>query len=177
MDENITKVAHNANFERVCMSRYLGMPTGTYLSPNGWHCTMVWAATLGLPLSLKGVGSILGLEKQKLEQGKELIRYFCQPCQPKAANGYRTRNRPEHARDKWELFKQYNKRDVETEMEIQQKLMRFPVPGSVWQQYHLDQKINDRGIRIDPVLVRNAIDMDERSHYELSIRMQDLTRL
>lgn len=176
-DNNVIKVAHNANFERVCLSRYLGLPTGKYLDPSSWRCTMVWAATLGLPLSLKGVGTILGLEKQKLEEGKDLIKYFCMPCKPTSSNGYRNRNLPEHAIDKWETFKAYNLRDVETEMEIAEKLSRFPVPEDVWHQYHIDQEINDRGIMVDMQLVKNAIDMDSKSHIELAERMRKLTSL
>ena len=127
-DEKIIKHSFNASFERICLSRYLGLPTGTYLSPEGWHCDMVWAATLGLPQSLEGVGAVLGLEKQKLTEGKDLIRYFCKPCTPTQSNGGRTRNLPHHAPDKWILFKSYNLRDVETEMEIQKRLSKFPVP-------------------------------------------------
>lgn len=176
-DDEIIKVAHNANFERVCLSHYLGMPTGQYLNAASWHCTMVWAATLGLPLSLMGVGMVLGLEKQKLEEGKDLIRYFCQPCTPTQSNEHRTRNLPEHALDRWERFKAYNLRDVETEMEIAERLSRFPVPDAVWEQYCIDQEINDRGIKVDRTLVQKAIDMDSRSHNELSIQMQNLTAL
>lgn len=145
-DKTVTKWAFNASFERVCISRYLGLPTGTYLNPESWRCSMIWAATMGLPLSLEGVGAVLGLEKQKLTEGKDLIRYFCQPCAPTKSNGQRTRNYPYHASDKWALFKSYNKRDVETEMAIQDKLRKFPVPDSVWDEYHLDQEINDRGV-------------------------------
>ena len=133
-DDSVIKWAFNAAFERVCLSRYLGYPTGEYLDPESWHCSMVWAATMGLPLSLEGVGAVLGLEKQKLTEGKELIKYFCQPCLPTKANGQRTRNRPFHAPDKWELFKRYNARDVEAEMGIQQKLSKFPVPTQVWEE-------------------------------------------
>lgn len=176
-DDSVIKVAHNANFERVCLSHFLGMPTGQYLDPVSWHCTMVWSATLGLPLSLKGVGTVLGLDKQKLDEGKELIRYFCVPCTPTITNGHRHRNLPQHAYDKWETFKAYNLRDVETEMEIAETLSRFPVPDDVWDQYHIDQEINDRGIKVDMTLVKNAISMDNRSHNELSIQMQNLTAL
>ena len=176
-DDSVIKVAHNANFERVCLSHFLGMPTGQYLDPGSWHCTMVWAATLGLPLSLKGVGTVLGLEKQKLDEGKDLIRYFCVPCTPTITNGHRRRNLPQHAYDKWETFKAYNLRDVETEMEIAEKLSRFPVPDEVWDQYHIDQEINDRGIKVDMTFVKSAISMDSRSHNELSIKMQNLTAL
>lgn len=172
-DESVTKWAFNAMFERVCLSNYLG----EWLEPEGWHCTMVWSATLGLPLSLEGVGAALGLEKQKLTEGKDLIRYFCVPCKPTKTNGGRTRNRPEHDREKWERFKAYNLRDVEAEMQIQQKLSRFPAPDSIWEEYHLDQEINDRGIGVDMELVRQAIAMDERSKAKLSSAIQELTNL
>ncbi len=176
-DESVTKWAFNAAFERVCLSRYLGYPTGEYLDPESWHCSMVWAATMGLPLSLEGVGAVLGLEKQKLTEGKELIKYFCQPCLPTKANGQRTRNRPFHAPDKWELFKRYNARDVEAEMGIQQKLSKFPVPPQVWEEYDIDQEINDRGVRIDMELVEQAIEMDARSRQELTDAMKRMTAL
>ena len=172
-DESVTKWAFNAMFERVCLSNYLG----EWLEPEGWHCTMVWSATLGLPLSLEGVGAALGLEKQKLTEGKDLIRYFCVPCKPTKTNGGRTRNLPEHDREKWERFKAYNLRDVETEMQIQQRLSKFPVPDSIWEEYHLDQEINDRGIGVDMELVRQASAMDERSKSELSSAMQEMTSL
>ena len=176
-DESVTKWAFNAAFERVCLSRYLGYPTGEYLDPESWHCSMVWAATMGLPLSLEGVGAVLGLEKQKLTEGKELIKYFCQPCLPTKANGQRTRNRPFHAPDKWELFKRYNARYVEAEMGIQQKLSKFPVPPQVWEEYDIDQEINDRGVRIDMELVEQAIEMDARSRQELTDAMKRMTAL
>ena len=176
-DDSVIKWAFNAAFERVCLSRYLGYPTGEYLDPESWHCSMVWAATMGLPLSLEGVGAVLGLEKQKLTEGKELIKYFCQPCLPTKANGQRTRNRPFHAPDKWELFKRYNARDVEAEMGIQQKLSKFPVPPQVWEEYDIDQAINDRGVRIDMELVEQAIQMDARSRQELTDAMKRMTAL
>ena len=176
-DDSVIKWAFNAAFERVCLSRYLGYPTGEYLDQESWHCSMVWAATMGLPLSLEGVGAVLGLEKQKLTEGKELIKYFCQPCLPTKANGQRTRNRPFHAPDKWELFKRYNARDVEAEMGIQQKLSKFPVPPQVWEEYDIDQEINDRGVRIDMELVEQAIDMDARSRQELTDAMKHMTAL
>ena len=176
-DDSVIKWAFNAAFERVCLSRYLGYPTGEYLDPESWHCSMVWAATMGLPLSLEGVGAVLGLEKQKLTEGKELIKYFCQPCLPTKANGQRTRNRPFHAPDKWELFKRYNARDVEAEMGIQQKLSKFPVPPPVWEEYDIDQEINDRGVRIDMELVEQAIQMDARSRQELTDAMKRMTAL
>lgn len=148
-DESITKWAFNASFERICLSRFLGYPTGEYLNPSSWKCSMVWSATMGLPLSLEGVGAVLGLEKQKLTEGKDLIKYFCQPCQPTKTNGQRTRNLPAHATDKWLAFKKYNIRDVETEMAIQTRLSKFPVSEVVWDEYHLDQEINDRGVALD----------------------------
>lgn len=176
-DENVLKWAFNANFERICLSRFLGYPTGNYLDPESWRCSMVWAATMGLPLSLEGVGSVLGLEKQKLTEGKELIKYFCQPCSPTKTNGQRTRNLPAHAPDKWDAFKKYNIRDVETEMSIQTRLAKFPVLDSVWDEYHHDQEINDRGVALDMELVRQAIQMDGRSRSELTQAMKDLTEL
>lgn len=176
-DDSVIKWAFNAAFERICLSRYLGYPTGEYLDPESWHCSMVWAATMGLPLSLEGVGAVLGLEKQKLTEGKELIKYFCQPCLPTKANGQRTRNRPFHAPDKWELFKRYNARDVEAEMGIQQKLSKFPVLPQVWEEYDIGQEINDRGVRIDMELVEQAIQMDARSRQELTDAMKRMTAL
>ena len=176
-NENVIKWAFNATFERVCLSRFLGYPSGDYLSPESWRCSMIWAATMGLPLSLEGVGAVLGLEKQKLTEGKDLIKYFCQPCTPTKSNGGRTRNKPFHAPDKWEAFKKYNIRDVETEMGIQQKLRKFPVPESVWEEYHIDQEINDRGVRLDMELVHQAIEIDARSRSELTTAMVDMTSL
>ena len=176
-DDKVTKWAFNANFERICLSRFLGYPTGGYLEPDSWKCSMVWAAYMGLPLSLEGVGAVLGLEKQKLTEGKDLIKYFCQPCAPTKSNGQRTRNLPEHAADKWLAFKRYNIRDVETEMSIQARLSKYPVPDSVWKEYHLDQEINDRGVGLDMELVRQAIQMDGRSRSELTQAMKELTEL
>lgn len=147
-DDSVIKYAFNASFERICISRFLGYPTGDYLDPSSWRCSMIWSAYLGLPLSLKGVGAVLGLDKQKMDEGKDLIKYFCQPCAPTKSNGGRTRNLPSDAPNKWTAFKDYNKRDVEVEMEIQQKLAKFPVPDSVWDEYHLSEEINDRGIRV-----------------------------
>ena len=176
-DNSVTKWAFNANFERICLSKYLGLSNGEYLDPTSWKCTMTWAAYLGLPLSLEGAGAVLGLEQQKLKEGKDLIKYFCVPCLPTKANGGRTRNLPTHAPEKWRLFKSYNKRDVEVEMSIQSRLSKFPVPEFVWEEYHLDQRINDRGICLDMELVRNAIAFDERSRKTLTTAMQDLTNL
>lgn len=172
-DESVTKWAFNAQFERVCLSNYLD----TWLSPDSWHCTMVWSATLGLPLSLEGVGAVLGLEKQKLTEGKNLIKYFCVPCAPTKTNGGRTRNLPQHDMEKWEQFKAYNLRDVETEMSIQRKLTRFPVPDFIWDEYHLDQEINDRGIGLDMTLVEQAIAIDSISRKNLTQQIQNLTDL
>lgn len=176
-DDTVIKWAFNASFERICLSRFLGYPTGEYLNPESWRCSMIWAATMGLPLSLEGVGTVLGLEKQKLTEGKDLIKYFCQPCAATKSNGGRTRNKPFHAPDKWEAFKRYNIRDAETEMGIQQKLHKFPVPDSVWEEYHIDQEINDRGVRLDMELVHQAIEMDSRSREELTAAMKDITAL
>lgn len=172
-DTSVTKWAFNAMFERVCLSNFLG----EWLEPEGWHCTMVWSATLGLPLSLESAGAALGLEKQKLTEGKDLIRYFCVPCKPTKANGGRIRNRPEHDPEKWKRFKAYNLRDVETEMQIQKRLSHFPVPDAIWEEYHLDQEINDRGIGVDMELVRQAIAIDARSRERLTAAMRELTEL
>jgi DNA polymerase len=172
-DESVIKWAFNAMFERVCLSNYLG----EWLEPESWKCSMVWSATLGLPLSLENVGAVLGLEKQKLSEGKDLIRYFCVPCKPTKTNGGRTRNLPEHDQEKWGRFKAYNLRDVEAEMQIQQRLAKFPVPDFVWEEYWQDQEINDRGIGVDMEMVAQAIAMDGRSKSELSAAMQELTEL
>lgn len=176
-DETVEKWSYNSQFERICLSRLLGYPAGNYLAPASWRCSMVWASTLGLPRSLESVGAVLGLEKQKLTEGKDLIRYFCVPCKPTKANGGRTRNLPEHDPEKWERFKAYNLRDVETEMQIQERLSRFPVPDFIWEEYQLDQEINDRGIGVDMELVRQAIAMDARSREWLTASMQELTEL
>ena len=192
-DDAVIKTAFNANFERVCLSRYLSDlgvcldpladrhplsgERARFLNPRSWRCTMVWSAYLGLPLSLAGVGAVLGLEKQKLETGRDLIRYFCRPCAPTEANGGRTRNLPLHAPERWKEFIVYNRRDVETEMEIQRRLSHYPVPDEVWDQYCIDQEINDRGILIDRPLVENAIRMDEQSHEELTEKMKELTQM
>ena len=176
-DETVEKWSYNSQFERICLSRLLGYPAGDYLAPESWRCSMVWASTLGLPRSLESVGVVLGLEKQKLTEGKDLIRYFCVPCRPTKANGGRMRNLPEHDPEKWERFKAYNLRDVETEMQIQERLSRFPVPASIWEEYHLDQEINDRGIGVDMELVRQAIAVDARSRERLTAAMRELTEL
>ena len=176
-DETVEKWSYNSQFERICLSRLLGYPAGDYLAPESWRCSMVWASTLGLPRSLESVGVVLGLEKQKLTEGKDLIRYFCVPCRPTKANGGRMRNLPEHDPEKWERFKAYNLRDVETEMQIQKRLSNFPVPDTIWEEYHLDQEINDRGIGVDMELVRQAIAMDARSRERLTAAMRELTKL
>lgn len=170
---NIIKSAFNAQFERVCLSRYVGHR----LKPAGWHCSRVWSATLSLPLSLRDVGSVLGLPRQKITAGKELVRYFCTPCKPTKANQNRTRNFPYHAPDKWQQFKQYNQRDVEVEMEITQKLERFPVPQNEWENYWMDQDINDCGIRIDQQLVNQAIKCQGEFHDQYLKKSQQLTGL
>ena len=172
-DDSVIKWSYNNNFERVSLSNYFG----TWFEPGSWHCTMVWAAYLGLPQSLEDVGAVLGLEKQKLTEGKDLIRYFCVPCKPTKANGGRVRNLPEHDMEKWQRFKAYNLRDVEAEMQIQQRFVKFPVPDFVWEEYRQDQEINDRGIGVDMDMVRRAIAMDGRSKAELSAAMRELTEL
>ncbi|EAG3226882.1 hypothetical protein B6L06_05115 [Listeria monocytogenes] len=176
-DESVEKWAFNATFERICLSRFLGLPMGQYLNPDSWHCTMIWAATLGLPLSLEGVGAVLGLDKQKLSEGKNLIRYFCLPCSPTKANGGRLRNLPAHDVEKWNLFKTYNVRDVDVEVSIQNKLSKFPVSNEIWQEYHQDQEINDRGIGLDMTLVNRAIDIDTTSKEQVGSRLKEITGL
>ena len=190
-DYTVTKWAFNANFERICLSNWLRKhhpahfkgysipedPASKYLDPASWKCTMIWSAYMGLPLSLEGVGAVLKLQDQKMKEGKDLIKYFCCPCKPTKVNGGRTRNLPEHAPDKWETFKTYNKRDVDVEMAIKQRLSKFPVPDFVWEEYHLDQEINDRGIMLDMDVVENAIAFDEKSKAELMIAMQNITNL
>ena len=173
LDETVIKWAFNAQFERICLSRHLGQ----WLEPNAWRCTMVWSAYMGLPLSLEGAGAVLGLEKQKLKEGKDLIRFFSVPCKPTLANGQRTRNLPEHVPEKWAQFKAYNVRDVETELAIQARLQNFPVPAEEWQNYVLDQTINDRGIQLDRDLVRKAICCDERARADLMTAMKTLTEV
>lgn len=172
-DETIEKWAFNANFERVCLSRFLGKR----LKPQGWYCTMIWSAYLGLPLSLEKVGEVLKLNKQKLNEGKALIRYFSIPCKPTKTNGMRTRNLPHHDLEKWSTFKEYNQRDVETEMAIKKKLSAFPMPKTEWENYWIDQNINDRGILIDEVLVDSAIKFDEILREENMDRAIELTGL
>lgn len=190
-DDSVIKWSFNASFERVFLSYWLKRnypeyfesysiledSVGNYLDPSSWKCSMIWSAYMGLPLSLEGVGAVLGLEEQKLKEGKDLIRYFCVPCKPTKANGGRTRNMPSDAPEKWELFKKYNKRDVEVEMSIQHKLSRFPVPDSVWDEYHIDQEINDRGILLDMDVVKNAIRFDAFSKARLIGTLKDKTEL
>lgn len=188
-DETVIKWAFNAQFERVCLSCYLrdkginvnpgktGKSEGLFLNPSSWHCTMIWSATLGLPMSLENVGAVLGLDKQKLTEGKNLIKYFCLPCNPTKVNGGRTRNKYFHDKEKWDLFKSYNKRDVEVEMSIQEKLSRFPVPDFLWQEFYLDQQINDRGIEIDPLFVESAIKLDQDVKTHLMDELKHITGL
>nr|UWG20496.1 MAG: DNA polymerase family A [Bacteriophage sp.] len=190
-DDSVIKWAYNASFERICLSVWLRRnypqyfssysieedTVRNYLDPSSWRCSLVWGAYMGLPLSLEGIGKVLKLENQKMAEGKALIRYFCVPCKPTKANGGRMRNLPEHDPVKWSTFIAYNKRDVETEMAIQQKLSKFPVPDFLWEEYHLDQEINDRGIQLDMVLVEQAIAIDNRSREELSAKMRQLTAL
>jgi DNA polymerase len=190
-DDSVKKWAHNAAFERVCLSRYLrtqyperfisySVPedsVGNYLDPYVWRCSMVWVAYMGLPLSLKDVGRILKLDNQKLEEGKNLVRYFCTPCKPTKTNSKRTRNMPWHDPEKWELFKEYNIRDVEVEQAIRARLKNHPVPEHIWNEYHLSEQINDRGIRVDMTLVENAMKMDVLSKDELTAAMKHLTGL
>lgn len=173
LDNNVTKWAFNAQFERICLSKHFGI----HLEPDSWRCTMVWSAYLGLPLSLEGAAIVTGADKKKLTEGKELIRYFSVPCKPTGANGGRTRNLPEHAPEKWNSFKEYNLRDVEVELSIQAKLQKFPMPEEEWKNYILDQQINDRGIQLDLELVRQAIQCDEQTREELTSRLKELTEL
>ncbi len=181
-DSTVTKWAYNASFERVCLSEWVRKKhperlRRQYLDPAGWRCSMVWAATLGLPMGLEKVGAVLHLEQQKMKEGKDLIRYFCCPCRPTKTNGGRTWNLPHHAPEKWELFKAYNKRDVEAEMQIQERLQKYPVPDEVWEQYALDQEINDRGIRIDRELVNSALQIDAITKADLTQKLTEKTGL
>ena len=172
-DVSVTKTAYNANFERTCLSKHFAR----YIPPESWHCSAVQAAMLALPRSLEDVGRVLGLDEQKMKEGKELIRYFCVPCKPTKANGGRTRNLPCHAPEKWELFKTYCKRDVDVEKAIRRKLHNFPIPESEMELYRLDQRINDRGVLVDMGLVKQAIAC-ERLHKEVvTKRAYELTGL
>lgn len=188
-DKTVTKWAFNSQFERICLSEYLRRcysqkfisysiqedTVGDYLSPVSWKCTMSWSAYMGLPLSLEGAGKVLGLSEQKLKEGKDLIRYFCVPCKPTKVNGGRTRNLPEHDKEKWDVFVKYNIRDVEVELAIQRRLSKFPVPDFVWEEFWLDQEINDRGIALDMAVVENAIAFDKHSKDKLTAKIQHLT--
>lgn len=190
-DETVTKWAYNAQFERVCLSYWLQRnhpqffssygiqedTVGNYLDPESWKCSRIWGAYMGLPLNLEGIGAVLKLSDQKMQEGKDLIKYFCTPCKPTKVNGGRTRNLPHHAPDKWALFKSYNKRDVEVELAIKERLQRYPVPDFVWDEYHLDQEINDRGIGVDMQLVEKAVAMDAKTKQALLARMQKKTGL
>ena len=190
-DNSVEKWAYNASFERVCLSVWLrrhhpgffkgyGAPDDSvkgYLDPTGWKCSRIWGAYNGLPLSLEMIGTVLGFEQQKMKEGKDLIRYFCSPCKPTKVNGGRTRNLPSDAPDKWALFKKYNQRDVEVEMQIQHRLRNYPVPDSVWDEYHIDQTINDRGILCDIAVVENAIKIDALTKTDLMQKLQRLTGL
>lgn len=190
-DDNIIKWAYNASFERIFLSVWLKRnypqyfvsysidedTVSNYLDPSAWRCSLVWGAVMGLPLSLKGIGAVLKLDEQKMTEGSDLIRYFCVPCKPTKSNGGRTRNLPEHAPEKWAIFVAYNRRDVEVELSIKEKLKNFPVSEFLWDEYHLDQEINDRGIGVDMKLVTNAIAFDERSKGTISSQMKDMTDL
>lgn len=179
LDDETPKWAFNAGFERVCLSRYFrdqGLIRG-YLKPDSWYCSLVLSAYNGLPLSLKDVGKVLKLDDQKMEEGKDLIRYFCMPCKPTKSNGGRTRNLPENAPEKWELFKTYNVRDVDVEKAIRQRLMKYNLPSFVWDEYHDSEEINDRGIMIDDSLARSAVKLDLESHDRLAKAMQEFTGL
>lgn len=182
ISDKVIKWAFNANFERVCFTNWLKqrhpeLMNLNFLSPTSWRCSMVWSAYMGLPLSLEGVGSVLGLDKQKLTSGKDLIRYFCLPCPPTKVNGGRTRNFPHHAPDKWSDFILYNKRDVEVELAIKDKLKKFPVPDFIWEEYHQDQIINDRGIKIDKAFVEAALEIDRVSKDNIQAELKELTCL
>lgn len=190
-DDTVTKWAYNCQFERVCLSYWLrkNYPqyfssysiaedfVGNYLDPTSWKCSRIWGAYMGLPLSLKGIGAVLKLNEQKMEEGSDLIKYFCKPCRPTKKNGGRTRNLPMHNPEKWALFKKYNKRDVEVELAIKEKLAKFPVPDFVWDEYHLDQEINDRGILLDMHFVEQAIKVDAQTKVYLRSKMQEQTGL
>lgn len=190
-NDSVIKTAYNAAFERICLSVWLrkyypqhfktysipGDPVRNYLDPSSWRCTLVWAAYNGLPLGLEKVGAVLGFEAQKLKEGKDLIKYFCCPCKPTKKNGGRTWNLPHHDPDKWALFKRYNERDVLVELQIQERLKNYPVPDFVWEEYCLDQEINDRGIMIDQEMVTQALRIDELSKTDLTARLKRKTGL
>ena len=186
-DENVVKRAFNCNFERVCLSKYLreNYPqyfqsysidedtVGDFLNPESWHCSMIHARTLGLPSSLAEVGKVLGIEQQKMTDGKALVKFFCVPYD--TIDGVPQFHSPTDYPDKWEIFKAYNKRDVEAELEIDRKLSRFPVPDFIWQEFYLDQEINDRGILVDMQLADKAINLDAKAKEELTAEVQKLT--
>lgn len=190
-DDSVTKWAYNASFERVCLSYWLrryypeyfqsySIPedtVGNYLDPSSWKCSRIWGAYMGLPLSLEGIGAVLKLSDQKMKEGKDLIKYFCTPCRATKMNGGRVRNLPMHDLEKWTVFKSYNKRDVEVELSIKEKLSKYPVSDFIWDEYHLDQEINDRGIGVDMQLVTNAIDIDAKTKQALLSEMQKKTGL
>ena len=175
--DDVLKWAHNASFERVCLSRYLRLPTQTYLDPSSWRCSMVYASLLGLPKALKDIGVVLELDKQKLDEGKDLIRYFSFPCKATKSNKMRTRNLPIHDISKWTLFKEYNKRDVDSEVEIIKRLSAIKVPDFIWREYSESEMINDRGVLIDKNLVSNAIDIAAKTNENLLNSLQNLTNL
>ncbi|NQI87798.1 DNA polymerase [Streptococcus suis] len=182
VDDRVIKWAFNASFERICLSNWLKkhhpeLLLDGFLSPNSWRCSMIWSAYLGLPLSLEGVGTVLKLKDQKMREGADLIRYFCVPCKPTKVNGGRIRNFPHHAPDKWSTFFNYNKRDVEVELAIKERLKNFPVPDFVWDEYLQDQIINDRGIGIDVDFVKAAIKIDAESKVKIQEELKALTGL
>lgn len=176
-DETCIKYAYNAQFERVCLSRFLGYPLDKFLDPKQWRCTRVMGAYLGLPMSLDETAKVLNTEVQKMHEGKDLIKYFCVPQKPYKTNGYRTRNYYYHDCEAWETFKTYNKFDVMTERSIKDRLKKYPVPEAVWEEYVLDQLINDRGVKIDIDLVKKAIEINDISSYELSKTMKEISAL
>ena len=187
VDENVIKMAFNVNFERVCLSKYLRKnypqyfqsysidedTVGDFLNPESWHCSMIHARTLGLPSSLAEVGKVLGIEQQKMTEGKALVKFFCVPYD--TVDGVPQFHNPKDYPDKWEIFKAYNKRDVEAELEIDRKLSRVPVPDFIWQEFYLDQEINDRGILVDMQLADKAIRLDAEAKEELTSEMKRLT--
>ena len=187
VDENVIKRAFNVNFERVCLSKYLRKnypqyfqsysidedTVGDFLNPESWHCSMIHARTLGLPSSLAEVGKVLGIEQQKMTEGKALVKFFCVPYD--TVDGVPQFHNPKDYPDKWEIFKAYNKRDVEAELEIDRRLSRFPVPDFLWKELYLDQEINDRGILVDMQLADKAISLDAEAKEELTVEMKRLT--
>ncbi|MCC9888648.1 DNA polymerase [Streptococcus agalactiae] len=182
VDDRVIKWAFNASFERICLSNWLKkhhpeLLLDGFLSPNSWRCSMIWSAYLGLPLSLEGVGTVLKLKDKKMREGVDLIRYFCVPCKPTKVNGGRIRNLPRHAPDKWSTFIDYNKRDVEVELAIKERVKNFPVPSFVWNEYHQDQIINDRGIGIDVDFVKATIKIDGESKAKIQAELKALTGL